>query len=199
MYVKTFDFHGIHVNPKTNWSFVRVSLSDGSVGWGESSLNGWEALQSSYAERFRSEVVGKTLRKLGDIRSLCTTFLHSPGGVVVHSVKSATEQALVDAFARSKSQTVAQFLASSRDVPFNRHEVTVYANINRTTTTRTAASFGISARKAVSEGFKSVKLAPFDGVLPANCDSDEGRRLVRHASRGSRSARRAVRREARLV
>jgi galactonate dehydratase len=179
MYVKTFDFHGIHVNPKTNWTFVRVSLSDGSVGWGESSLNGWEALQSSYAERFRSEVLGKSVRKLGDILALSETFLHSPGGVIVHSVKSATEQALVDAFARSEAQTVTQFLASSRDAQINRREVTVYANINRATTTRTAPSFAVSAKNAVSEGFKSVKLAPFDGVLPTNCDSAEGQRLIR--------------------
>ncbi len=179
MYVKTFDFHGIHVNPKTNWTFVRVELSDGSIGWGECSLNGWEALQASYAERFRAEVVGKTLRRLDDIRKLCATFLHSPGGLVVHSVKSATEQALIDAFARSKQQTVAQFLASTRNAHVIRREVTVYANINRMTAARTPASFGVSAKKAVAAGFKSVKLAPFDGVLPENCDGADGKRFVR--------------------
>jgi galactonate dehydratase len=179
MYVKTFDFHGIHVNPKTNWTFVRIELSDGSIGWGECSLNGWEALQASYAERFRAEVVGKTLRKLEDIQKLCATFLHSPGGLVVHSVKSATEQALIDAFARSKHQPIAAFLATALDAQINRREVTIYANINRATSTRTAPAFAGSARKAIGSGFKSVKLAPFDGVLPENCESADGQRYVR--------------------
>jgi galactonate dehydratase len=179
MYVKTFDFHGIHVNPKTNWTFIRVGLSDGSIGWGECSLNGWEALQASYAERLRAEIVGKTLRKLEDIRTLCATFLHSPGGVIVHSVKSATEQALIDAFARSNEQTIADFLALTRNAQVNRREVAVYANINRATTTRTPLGFGASARNAVAAGFKSVKLAPFDGVLPENCETEDGKRLIR--------------------
>jgi len=34
----------VNVSPKTNWSFIAVTASDGAIGWGECSLNGWEPL-----------------------------------------------------------------------------------------------------------------------------------------------------------
>jgi galactonate dehydratase len=178
MYVTQFAFHGIHISAKTNWTFVRVELANGAVGWGECSLNGWEALQASYAQRLRAEVMGKTLRKLEDIQKLCASYLHSPGGLVVHSVKSATEQAMIDAFARTHQVPIYQSLAASRHAPIARRSVEIYANINRMTTTRTPLGFSTSAIKAVACGFSSVKLAPFDGVLPQNCEKVDGQRAI---------------------
>ncbi|MGL4232586.1 MAG: enolase C-terminal domain-like protein, partial [Casimicrobium sp.] len=178
MYVNTFTFHGIHVNPKTNWTFIRVELADGSVGWGECSLNGWESLQAAYAEMLRPAMIGKSVRNARDAAALCETFLHSPGGLVAHSVKSATEVALIDALARRENITAAALLARERDVRTHRDAVTVYANINRGTSPRTPMGFAVSAKKALNAGFKGIKLAPFDGVLPSNCDLDDTKRLI---------------------
>jgi galactonate dehydratase len=44
-----------------------------------------------------------------------------------------------------------------------RTAVPVYANINRATTTRTPAGFAAQARRAVGDGFRAIKAAPFDG------------------------------------
>jgi galactonate dehydratase len=192
MYVQNFSFHGTNPSPKTNWTFIRVELSDGSIGWGECSLNGWEALQAIYTDRFRNEVLATALRRAEDIRELCASYLHSPGGVVVHSVKSATEQALIDAFARSQGVPVFQFLAISRNAPILRRSVRVYANINRGTKPRNPIGFSRSAEKAVSMGFESVKLAPFDGVLPENCDKPDGQRALNHGIACIRAVRDAV-------
>jgi galactonate dehydratase len=178
MHVNTFTFHGVHVNPKTNWTFVRVGLSDGSVGWGECSLNGWEALQATYAEQLRPHIVGKHLRFAREAARLCETFSHSPGGLVAHSVKSAAEQALIDALARSNGVSVSSFLTREVYAPSNRSVVDVYANINRGTTPRTPLGFAGYAAKAIAQGFRSIKLAPFDGVLPLNCELPETSALI---------------------
>ena len=39
----------------------------------------------------------------------------------------------------------------------------MYANINRATTERTPAGFAATAKRAVGEGFRAVKAAPWDG------------------------------------
>lgn len=49
-------------------------------------------------------------------------------------------------------------IATPRPVP-------LYANINRATTDRTPDGFRLMAKKAVSAGFDTVKLAPFDGLV----------------------------------
>jgi galactonate dehydratase len=178
MHVNTFGFHGLHVNPKTNWTFVRIALDDGSIGWGECSLNGWEPLQQRFAEMFAAHVVGASVGSARDAAALCETYLHSPGGLIAHSVKSATEQALIDALARAHNQSVSAFLAQELDARFNRACVDVYANINRGTSPRSAQRFMASAKRAVDLGFRSVKLAPFDGVLPSNCENAESNALI---------------------
>jgi galactonate dehydratase len=173
MHINTFDFHVVHVNSKTNWSFVRVALEDGSIGWGECSLNGWEPLQAAYADTFRNEILGRQVRSARDAAALCETFLHSPGGLVVHSIRSACEVALIDALARANGVSVANFLSQSLEVEIKRTSVPVYANINRGTQPRSPEGFAHAAKSAVAQGFSSVKLAPFDGVLPSNCELPE--------------------------
>lgn len=172
------EFHCLHVNARTNWTFVRAALSDGSVGWGECSLNGWEPLQSAFAATFLPSLAGRPIGGVQDIAALCEIHLHSPGGLVGHSVKSATEQALMDALARARGEPVSTLLQQLPAAPARRAAVPVYANINRATTPRTPEGFAASAERAVAEGFRSVKLAPFDGVLPANCEEAATRALI---------------------
>jgi galactonate dehydratase len=178
MHINTFNFHVIHVTPKTNWSFVRVELNDGIIGWGECSLNGWERAQAGFAVEFGEALKGRSFQSAADIEALCECFLHSPGGLVSHSVKSATEQALLDGLARYRTKTIYALIAAERDLAIERSAVDVYANINRATQPRTPAGFAACAQQAVTRGFKGVKLAPFDGVLPSNCERPETQRLI---------------------
>ena len=187
MKVADIAYRVLHVSAKTNWSFVQVRTDDGLTGWGECSLNGWEPLQREYAGSWWPSLIGAAVGEVEEAEALCAIHLHSPGGLVAHSVRSATEQALLD------------ILAQARDVPLwrlfgpaLRNDVEVYANINRATQPRTPPGFAAAARAAVAQGYRAVKLAPFDGVLPANAESAEGTRLIAAAHERIRAVREAV-------
>jgi galactonate dehydratase len=90
-----------------------------------------------------------------------TTYPHAPAGLVANAVRSAVRQAFVDVNAKAVGVPAWQWLGGQR-----RDHVQVYANINRATVDRSPEGCAISARTAVQAGFRSVKIAPFDGVLP---------------------------------
>lgn len=147
----------VNVSPKTNWTFVAVTLADGATGWGECSLNGWEPLLVAQARRLARDAVG---RDVADAARLVRYLPHSPGGLVAHAVASATEQALTDLRAQAARVPVARLQAGTP-----RAAVPAYANINRSVADRSPAGFADAARRAVAAGYRAVKLAPFDGVI----------------------------------
>lgn len=187
MKISAFTFHVLHVSAKTNWSFIRIETGSGLVGWGECSLNGWETLQREYSLRFAGEVTGKQILSVADAEALAALHLHSPGGLIEHSVKSATEQALLDLLAQKQGIPVWQLVGAAQ-----RTSVEVYANINRATQPRTPAGFAASASNAVATGFRAVKLAPFDGVLPTNAETADGSLMIEAALARICSVREAV-------
>jgi galactonate dehydratase len=168
MKIATSTFHALHVNTKTNWSFIEILTVDGIRGVGECSLNGWEPVQRAYAAQFLPHVLRAEINGLDDIAALCKTYAHSAGGLVAQSIKSACEQALTDAWAKSQSVPVWQLFSESPA----RERVEVYANINRATQPRTPEGFAASARNAIAQGFHAIKIAPFDGVFPDTCSAD---------------------------
>ena len=187
MKLRSLTFHVLHVSAKTNWSFVRVETDSGLVGWGECSLNGWEPLQREYCLRFAAELTGRRVISVADAEAACALHLHSPGSLIEHSVKSATEQALLDVLAQHQGVPVWQLFGDAQ-----RSSVEVYANINRATQPRTPEGFAASARNAIAAGFRSVKLAPFDGVLPVNAETEAGAQLIEAALARIRAVREAV-------
>lgn len=194
MKITQVSYHVLHVSAKTNWSFMRVRVDDAITGWGECSLNGWEPLQREYSARLAGDLAGASISDVDSIERLCAIHLHSPGGLVEHSVKSATEQALLDALAQSRGVPVwTLFGAAARDA------VRVYANINRATQPRTPHGFGQSAKTALAQGYHAVKLAPFDGVLPTNAESADGQALIAIALDRIRAVREAVGADVRVM
>ena len=187
MKIRSLTFHVLHVSAKTNWSFVHVQMDSGVVGWGECSLNGWEALQREFCGRFAAELTGQKISSISDVSAACLLRLHSPGGLVEHSVKSATEQALIDVLAKRDGVPVWQLFGNAK-----RSSVEVYANINRATQARTPDAFAASAISAVAAGFRAVKLAPFDGVLPTNAEAAHGSRMIEAALARIRVLREAI-------
>ncbi len=150
----------VNVSPKTNWTFVAVTLDDGAVGWGECSLNGWEPLLVAQANELARAGCGRTV---ADVGRLACYVPHSPGGLVAHAVRSAVEQALADLAAREASLPIARWLCAAP-----RATVPGYANINRGVRERSPAGFADAARRAVAAGYRAVKIAPFDGVIAAD-------------------------------
>ena len=132
----------VRVTPRTTWIFARVTAADGTVGWGEGTLEGRGAQVAAAIEAFGGRLPASI-----------------PQDLVEAAAYSATEQALWDLRARAAGRPLADLLGGAR-----RRRVALYANINRGTTDRTAEGFARRAREAVALGFGAIKIAPFDNM-----------------------------------
>lgn len=154
MRIASIDFLGVNVTPKTNWSFLLVRTQDGRVGLGECTLSNQEALLEAEAARLAANLVGADALARNRIARLIP---HAPGGLVAHAVLSAFEQALWDLAGQQAGRPIHAMLGGAL-----RDDVPLYANINRGANPRTPEGFAAAARRAVAEGFRAVKLAPFE-------------------------------------
>ena len=165
--------HILNVSAKTNWFFVSVQDDTGQTAWGEASINGWETVLQAACERVRGDIEGQSLQHaLQRLRP----HAQSPGGLCANAIGSALQQALVALQAIERGVPVHAVLG-----PQVRHQVPVYANINRATTDRTPRGFVATALRARAEGgYFRFKAAPFDGLTPAISATLEGERRMRH-------------------
>ena len=154
----------LHATAKTNWFFIRVTGDTGARGIGEASLNGWEPMQLAYLQQVGPGIEG---REVADIARITRVFPHAPTGLVGASILSALEQALADLLAQEAGMPVHAWLGNHA-----RASIPVYANINRATTDRSPAGCAASARNAVAQGFRGVKIAPFDRVCSEDFAGD---------------------------
>ena len=161
-----------NVSDKTNWFFVAVDTEDGSVAWGEASLNGREAALEAATLWCEAQCLGLTIEAA---QARLAVDAASPQGLAFNAAVSATQQALVGLRAARDGVPVHAQLG-----PLARREVPAYANINRATTLRTPVGFVATALRAKAQGYTGFKAAPFDGVTPRNVASAEGQRLIRH-------------------
>ncbi|WP_349773301.1 galactonate dehydratase [Sphingomonas sp. KRR8] len=78
------------------WVFVRVETSDGAVGWGEASLEGYgEAVVGAF-EPIRDRFIGHDARRIEDIWQIAYRGGFYRGGPVLMSALSGFDQALWD-------------------------------------------------------------------------------------------------------
>lgn len=154
MRITALDYLGVNVTPKTNWSFLLLRTDDGRTGIGECTLSNQEALLAAEAARLAANVVGEDAANRNRIARLIP---HAPGGLVAHAVLSAFEQALWDLAGQAAGQPIHAMLGGAL-----RPSVPLYANINRGANPRTPEGFAAAAMRAVAEGFRAVKLAPFE-------------------------------------
>ena len=162
----------IPVSPKTTWILLMVHFGDGIVGYGE-------------ATRFGAEEA--VLLEVGLAKQLLEGKAHSVPGEALNALKMAhasearlivmraLEQAFLDALARRCGVPLAFVLGGPE-----RREVSVYANINRGIVDRSPEGFASRAREVVAEdGYRAVKIAPFDGLDWSRCDAATGSRTLR--------------------
>jgi galactonate dehydratase len=154
------------VSPKTVWIMVRVTDSDGVVGWGEATVNGREDDVVAAIRRIGRALLGAPVAP-GAMRAASGETLPA------WAAASGIDTALCDIAARRAGVPVASLLGGGK-----RDRIAVYANINRRTTDRAPSGFAATARAALADGHARFKLAPFDGLSPALCGSPEGRRLT---------------------
>jgi galactonate dehydratase len=149
--------HVTEVTPATKWVFVEVADGIGHVGFGEATLNGREASLVDAAQRLANAALGAI-----DEPPAAFAARERPRDLAEAAIVSGIDQALWDRHGRSTRRGVVDALGGSR-----RRSIPVYANINRRTRTRTPEAFAGSARAALDGGFAAIKVAPFDGVGPA--------------------------------
>jgi len=167
--VTAFELLPVRATSRTVWLFVRLRTDAGLTGVGEASdAFGFANTTAADAARMKSElrgffelVNGKSPLDVGEYRRLGEPMARS-GGLVSATAFSAIEQALWDLSGKALDVPVhALFGGKLRDT------LPVYANINRATTKRTPDGFATTAKAAVTEGFRAVKGAPWDGFPPA--------------------------------
>ncbi|MGH7958824.1 MAG: mandelate racemase/muconate lactonizing enzyme family protein [Opitutaceae bacterium] len=155
----------VRATERTVWLFVRLQTDSGVTGLGEASdafgyfntTRPQAAQMAGELKMFFSIVQGRSpfdiawLRKTGAPRALA-------GGLVAATAYSAIEQAMWDVAGKLLNQPIYTMLGGKL-----RDRLPVYANINRATRPRTPAGFAATASRAVADGFRALKLAPFDG------------------------------------
>jgi galactonate dehydratase len=160
------------ISDRTVWTFIRLR-EDGCTGIGEATLEGRHAAVEAaihkwgvaLSDRF-SPLDNRSLSWIGQQAQ-------SAPSLVEATALSGLEQALQDLLAQKAGRSLHQCLGHAR-----RDLIPLYANINRGTVPRTPQRFAERALRAASQGFSAVKLAPFDGVDPANASGTAGRALI---------------------
>ena len=154
--IKGTEVYKQRISPRTEFMFVRAIMSSGEEGWGEASFNALNE-QVLVAIRILAEAVLN--RTANDALNLLARQPNWKNGRAYRIAVNALELAVLDAGARTRQIPLHEILGKRRN-----DIVQCYANINRGTLDRTPGGWARRARTAVASGFKTVKLAPFDGV-----------------------------------
>ena len=161
--IQSIDGHAARASTKTIWVFVRICDSVGNVGWGEATLAGRESELAAALALVAARLLGTSARPSDNPLERCgVSHTNRAGAAIV----SALDQALWDAAGRREDRPMRDALGTPV-----LDEIPLYANINRRTVDRTPAGFAASARKAIADGFDTVKIAPFDAVRPGSDES----------------------------
>ena len=156
---------GVRGSERTVWLIVRLGTDKGLTGLGEASdAFGYANTTKEQAARMESElrkffvaVQGRSPLEIEVYRQKAMGVARE-GGLISATAFSAIEQAMWDLAGQALGVPVYDLFGGKL-----RDELPVYANINRATKVRTPEGFAETARKAVAEGFRAVKAAPFDG------------------------------------
>jgi len=164
----------VRATSRTVWLFVRIRTDAGPTGLGEASdAFGFANTTREDARRMEAElraffqpVEGRSPFDIEEYRR--RGWKRAATGLVAATAFSAIEQALWDLAGRALDvPSYTLFGGRIRDT------LPAYANINRATSPRTPAGFAAAARRAVAEGFRAIKAAPFDGFPAAGSSASE--------------------------
>jgi galactonate dehydratase len=161
----------VPVSPKTIWIFLAVHLDDGTVGYGEATRFGAEEAVLVEVALARQLLEGQPLALPGEALS-ALRMAHTSDARL--AVIRALEQAFLDALARRSAVPLAFLLGGPE-----RRAIPVYANINRGIADRSPDGFASQAKAVVAEeGYRAIKIAPFDGLDWSHCDPASAPRLL---------------------
>jgi galactonate dehydratase len=157
----------VRATARTVWLFVRLRTDAGLTGLGEASdAFGFANTTAADAATMRAQLQTFFDLVRGGSPLDVERFRQSgmplvKGDLVSATAFSAIEQAMWDLAGQALDvPTYSLFGGKVREA------LPVYANINRAASPRNADGFAAAARRAVGDGFRAVKAAPFDGFPP---------------------------------
>ncbi len=158
--IKEIRTEGIRVNRRGDWIFVILTTEEGLTGIGEASHSGNDYAVCGAVASLAEDLIGNDPTNINRLR-------HERGRYrkdrIINTASSAIEQAAQDVRAQAAGMSLARLWGGKI-----RDRVLLYANINRHVEDRSPASFAKAAETAAAEGFRMIKLAPFDEVKPPN-------------------------------
>jgi galactonate dehydratase len=177
--VTGFDLLPIRATSRTVWLIVRLRTDAGLIGLGEASdAFGFANTTTANAETMRAQlrtffglIEGRSPFEVESYRQRGERMARQ--GLVPATAFSAIEQALWDLAGRALDIPTYTLLGGKV-----RDALPVYANINRATNPRTPDGFAAAARRAVADGFKTIKAAPFDGFPPPGSSTGQIARAI---------------------
>lgn len=162
----------VPVSAKTCWIIVEIAFAEGPSGWGEATLAGAEQAVLTEVRNATALLRGRTWQGPGEALSALKMADASRARM---TVMRAIEQAFLDALARRAGLPLATLLGGP-----HRAIVPVYANINRGIPDRSPQGFADRARDVVEQdGYRAIKIAPFDGLHWSGTAEAAARRLLR--------------------
>jgi galactonate dehydratase len=177
--VTGIDLLPVRASSRTVWLNVRLRTDSGLVGLGEASdAFGFANTTRDNATTMRAQL--QAFFELIDGKSPFDVEAYRQRGepmarkdLVAATAFSAIEQALWDLAGKALDvPTYTLFGGKVRD------RLPAYANINRAATPRTPDGFAAAARRAVRDGFRAIKAAPFDGFPPPGSAAGDIARAV---------------------
>ena len=177
--VTGFELRPVRATTRTVWLFVRLTTDAGLIGLGEASdAFGFANTTADDTARMRRElqtffslIEGRSPFEIESYRQRAEQMARK--GLVPATAFSAIEQALWDL--AGQALEVPTYVLLGGKV---RSGLPVYANINRATNPRTPDGFAAAATRAVADGFKTIKAAPFDGFPPPGSPADQIARAI---------------------
>lgn len=161
-------FAAVSVTEKTTWTFVEAYDGDGLCGIAEITCGA----ATAQAARLTAELAGRLgeydIADDVDIEELLgLTSADMQADIALATAVSALRSAACDLLAQKRDISLTEWLGGAPQ-----DSVELYANINRhlLTRDRSPAAFGRAAELAVSNGFRTVKCAPFDDVAPPSTE-----------------------------
>ena len=162
----------VRATPRTVWLLIRLWSDAGVDGLGEASdafgiyattAENVAAMRVEMARQF-SLLAGRSPFDVEYFRQTARL-----GSLLARTVHSALEQAMWDMAGKVLGAPVYSLLGGK-----TRDTLPVYANINRAATPRTPEGFAATAKRAVADGFRAVKLAPWDNFVDSEAFIEKG-------------------------
>lgn len=155
-FIKAVDFFTQRISKKTQFLFVRVSMSNGAQGWGEATFNSLNEQVLVALRQLSSIIADQSIATGLSILGLLPTWKSGRASLIG---VNALQCALLDVLAQMRDLPLYAVLGEKLH-----DHVPCYANINRGTKTREPHGWADRAQAAVNAGFPAVKLAPFDKI-----------------------------------